>query len=58
VHQLGKGPAAKAPEQRSVAAPKILVQRALPTDPAVRGSVSLFPVEAERQGIIADRKML
>jgi DNA-binding GntR family transcriptional regulator len=58
VHQLGKGPAAKAPEPPAAPPPKVLVQRPLPTDPAVRGSVSLFLAEAERQGITADRKML
>jgi DNA-binding GntR family transcriptional regulator len=51
-------PAAKAPESSSAPAPRVLVQRALPADPAIRGSVSLFLVEAERQGIKADRKML
>jgi GntR family transcriptional regulator len=39
-------------------APPVVVQRALPTDPAVRGSASLFVTEAERQGIRADRRML
>jgi len=38
--------------------PPVIVQRALPTDPAVRGSASLFVTEAERQGIRADRRML
>ena len=52
------GPAAKAPEPSQAHAPRVLVQRALPTDPAVRGSVSLYLVEAERQGIQAERKML
>src|SRR5258708_2003161 len=46
VSQMRKGPAAKAPEPSAEAAPRVLVQRALPTDPAVRGSVSLFLVEA------------
>jgi len=50
------GPMAPAPSEAH--APRVLVQRALPTDPAVRGSVSLYLVEAERQGIKADRKML
>jgi GntR family transcriptional regulator len=50
------GPMAPAPSEAH--APRVLVQRALPTDPAVRGSVSLFLVEAERQGIRAERKML
>lgn len=35
-----------------------MVRRALPTDPAVRGSASLFVTEAERQGLRADRRML
>lgn len=58
ISQMGKGPAVKAPEPSATAAPTVLVQRSLPTDPATRGSVSLFLVEAERQGITADRKML
>lgn len=58
VSQMGKGPAARAPEPSAEAAPRVLVQRALPTEPAVRGSVSLFLVEAERQGIQAEREML
>lgn len=58
VSQMGKGPAAKAPEPPREPAPRVLVQRALPTEPAVRGSVSLFLVEAERQGIQATREML
>jgi DNA-binding GntR family transcriptional regulator len=52
------GPAAKAPAGSEAKAPRVLVQRALPTDPATRGSVSLYLVEAERQGIRAERKML
>lgn len=58
ISQMRKGPAAKAPEPIAEHAPRVLVQRALPTEPAVRGSVSLFLVEAERQGIKADRRML
>lgn len=58
VSQMSKGPAAKAPESTAEHAPRVLVQRGLPTEPAVRGSVSLFLVEAERQGIRADRRML
>lgn len=50
------GPMAPAPSETR--APRVLVQRALPTDPAIRGSVSLYLVEAERQGIKADRRML
>lgn len=37
---------------------QVIVQRALPTEPAVRGSASLFLTEAERQGIRAGRRML
>ena len=37
---------------------RILVRRSLPTEPSVRGSLSLFLAEAERQGIRAGRKML
>lgn len=58
VSQMRKGPAAQAPEPTSAAAPRVLVQRALPTDPSTRASVSLFLVEAERQGIRAERRML
>lgn len=58
ITQIAKGPAAKAPEAPADHAPRVLVQRSIPTPPAVRGSVSLFLVEAERQGIKADRKML
>lgn len=58
VSQMRNGPAAKAPEAPVSQGPKVIVQRALPTDPATRGSVSLFLVEAERQGIRPDRKML
>jgi DNA-binding GntR family transcriptional regulator len=52
------GPAAKAPAGSEAKPPRVLVQRALPTDPATRGSVSLYLVEAERQGIQAERRML
>ena len=58
ITQISKGPAARAPEPPATEPPRVLVQRALPTDPSVRGSVSLFLVEAERQGITADRRML
>lgn len=51
-------PPAMAPEPSAAKPPRVLVQRALPTDPSIRGSVSLYLVEAERQGIKADRKML
>lgn len=50
--------AAEAPELPETPGPRVLVQRAIPTDPSVRGSVSLFLVEAERQGLDADRRML
>lgn len=58
ITQITKGPAAKAPEPPADPPPRILVQRALPTPPAVRGSASLFLTEAEQQGIQASRKML
>ncbi|GAA0934254.1 UTRA domain-containing protein [Nonomuraea longicatena] len=58
VSQMRKGPPERAPEQPVSQVPKVIVQRALPTDPATRGSVSLFLVEAERQGIRPDRTML
>lgn len=58
ITQISKGPTAKAPEGPATKAPQVLVQRALPTPPAIRGSVSLYLVEAERQGIKADGKML
>lgn len=40
------------------AARRVLVRRALPTPAADRGSTSLFLAEADRQGIVASRKML
>jgi GntR family transcriptional regulator len=52
------GPAARAPEASMTKPPRVLVQRALPTDPATRGSASLYLTEAERQGISAGRKIL
>jgi len=58
VSQMRKGPAAKAPAPPVGQRPPVIVQRALPTDPATRGSASLFLTEAERQGITAGRKML
>jgi DNA-binding GntR family transcriptional regulator len=58
ISQIAKGPTAKSPGLPEDHAPRTLVQRALPTPPAVRGSLSLFLVEAERQGIKPDRKML
>lgn len=58
ITQISKGPTAHAPAAPAEPAPRVLVQRSLPTEPSVRGSLSLFLVEAERQGIRADRKML
>jgi GntR family transcriptional regulator len=58
VSQMRKGPAAKAPESAVSQGAKVIVQRALPTDPATRGSMSLFLTEAERQGIKPGRAML
>lgn len=51
-------PFARSPEPSTARPPRVLVARSLPTDPAIRGSVSLFLVEAERQGIYAERSML
>ncbi|MGL5810801.1 MAG: GntR family transcriptional regulator [Nocardioides sp.] len=47
-----------APMPPESAEPRVLVQRALPTPPAVRGSPGLFLAEAQSQGIRADRRML
>lgn len=59
VSQLAKaGAGAKAPLPPAHTAPRVLVQRALPTDPQTRGSVSLFLVEAQKQGLKAERRML
>ncbi|MGI5288714.1 UTRA domain-containing protein [Nonomuraea polychroma] len=58
ISQMRKGPAARTPEGPDSPAPRLLVQRALPTEPAVRGSKSLFLAEAERQGLKAGRRML
>ncbi|WP_131740256.1 GntR family transcriptional regulator [Actinomadura roseirufa] len=58
VSQPRKGPLAKAPACPATQGPPVIVQRALPTDPATRGSASLFLVEAERQGVAAGRRML
>jgi DNA-binding GntR family transcriptional regulator len=58
VSQMRTGPVAKAPQEPAAPAPRVLVQRALPTEPAVRGSVSLFLTEAERQGLKPERRML
>ncbi|WP_440070256.1 GntR family transcriptional regulator [Streptosporangium sp. OZ121] len=45
-------------EEPVVSTPRVLVRRALPTDPAVRASASLFLAEAERQGVTPGRRML
>jgi DNA-binding GntR family transcriptional regulator len=58
ITQIAKGQAAKAPEAPASPTPRVLVQRSIPTPPAVRGSLSLYLVEAERQGVKADRKIL
>ncbi|GAB2486779.1 GntR family transcriptional regulator [Streptosporangium sandarakinum] len=39
-------------------APRVLVRRTLPTEPAVRGSASLFMTEAGAQGVRPGRQML
>ncbi|MEV0236851.1 UTRA domain-containing protein [Nonomuraea sp. NPDC050786] len=56
VSQTSKG--AKAPAGPAEPYPRVLVQRQLPTDPAVRGSKSLFLTEAAAQGIEPGRRML
>jgi GntR family transcriptional regulator len=38
--------------------PRVMVRRALPTEPAVRASASLFMTESEKQGIRPSRRML
>ncbi|MER6830769.1 UTRA domain-containing protein [Streptosporangium sp. NPDC000563] len=58
ISQMRKGPAARVPEGPTVREPKVVVRRALPTDPADRGSASLFLAEAERQGVTPGRRML
>jgi DNA-binding GntR family transcriptional regulator len=58
ISQMRKGPAARAPEGPAAPAARVLVQRALPTEPAVRGSKSLFLAEVRRQGLKAERRML
>jgi GntR family transcriptional regulator len=47
-----------APPASEAHAPRVLVQRPLPTEPATRAAPSLFLAEMERQGIRAHRKML
>lgn len=39
-------------------APAVLVERAIPTTPSVRGSRSLYLTETERQGVVPTRTML
>lgn len=53
-----RGTTAEAPELPESRGPRVLVQRAIPTPPQVRGSRSLFLMEAERQGLEAGREML
>jgi GntR family transcriptional regulator len=40
------------------AAPKVIAQHALPTEPSMRGSKSLYLTEAQQQGLRPDRRML
>jgi GntR family transcriptional regulator len=47
-----------APGEKARDRPRVVVRRSLPTEPAVRGSASLFMTEAGRQGIRADRRMM
>ncbi|MGR6916456.1 GntR family transcriptional regulator [[Actinomadura] parvosata] len=57
----GSDPAQRARDgqvKEGQAAPRVLVRRALPTEPAVRASASLFLAEAQRQGLKAGRRML
>lgn len=49
---------ATAPTPRSGGDRRVVVRRTLPTEPSVRRSISPFLVEADRQGISADRRML
>lgn len=57
ISQMRKAPA-QAPEPPASAAPKVIVQRALPTEPSVRGSKSLYLTEAQQQGLRPERRML
>ncbi|GAA3135344.1 GntR family transcriptional regulator [Streptosporangium carneum] len=50
-----QGPDGELPMSR---VPRVTVRRALPTQPAVRGSASLFMTEAGAQGIRPSRRML
>lgn len=58
ITQISKGKAEPAPELPADHAPAVLVQRAVPTDPADRGSASLFLAEMERQGLTATREIV
>lgn len=51
-------PAERPIEGLAPGGPRVLVRRMLPTEPAVRGSASLFLSEAQRQGLKAGRRML
>ncbi|GAA1447149.1 UTRA domain-containing protein [Nocardiopsis tropica] len=48
----------KAPTGPLDPSPRVLVERALPTPPATRGSKSLYLTEAQQQGLKPERKML
>lgn len=57
---MNEAPAGREPASaaRSGRDRDVVVRRALPTEPAVRGARSLFLAEAEDQGIVPDRRML
>lgn len=46
------------PNARNAATPDVVVQRALPTEPAVRGSESLYVAEVGGQDVHPERRML
>ncbi|MDA2806820.1 GntR family transcriptional regulator [Nocardiopsis suaedae] len=56
--KAGAGGDHKAPSGPVEPRPRVLVERALPTPPTVRGSTSLYLTEADRQGLTPERKML
>ncbi|GLU48789.1 GntR family transcriptional regulator [Nocardiopsis ansamitocini] len=56
--KAGAGPEHQAPAGPLGPRPRILVQRALPTPPATRGSKSLYLTEAQQQGLEPKREML
>jgi GntR family transcriptional regulator len=58
ITQIAKGSKEEGPALPADEPPRVLMKRALPTPPADRGSLSLFLVEAERQGVAAERRML